>query len=222
MVSTSTVHQPRHGQRRAHRAGHGLLRARGGMREQLAPPEPAVCLLPSRCRSDCPPRLAVLVFLKVKMGFEDYLATRRRFAADRRVDVSPAPWYRSSAQPGPAPAIAKTGLTRATHTFASSKKRGRRPKKSGSGSESYSSSSESDGGGGRKSKRSGRCWKGYGTRCLPLPSLATHSRPLLCAQSPPRARRPTATAPAARSELTRAARTGTRPCWCNVWLCGKW
>lgn len=52
------------------------------------------------------------------------------------------------------------GITKKKYTFAETAKK-RRPKSKGSGSESYSSSSESDGGGGRKSKKSGRCWKGY-------------------------------------------------------------
>ena len=108
---------------------------------------------------------------------DGYLARRvedRRFGAGR-VDVSArnavTPWYASTNRrttPNKQDnltvtkhlASASTGISKKKHTFAMAGKK-RRPKAKGSGSESYSSSSESDGGGGRKSKKSGRCWKGY-------------------------------------------------------------
>ena len=75
------------------------------------------------------------------------------------------PWYSNDRQLQSA--IAKQDsmnrskrLAIARHHASMAKKK-RRPKASGSGSESYSSASESDGKGGRKSKKSGRCWKGY-------------------------------------------------------------
>ena len=94
--------------------------------------------------------------------------TFNRGAIVRRVDVASAtaitPWYASEQQLRSA--IAKhekshlqTRLVMAKHYAKTEKKR--RPKAAGSGSESYSSSSESDGKGNRKSKKSGRCWKGY-------------------------------------------------------------
>ena len=86
----------------------------------------------------------------------------------RRVDVASAtavtPWYASEQQLRSAIAKRETNqpstrLLMAKHCAKMEKKR--RPKAAGSGSESYSSSSESDGKGNRKSKKSGRCWKGY-------------------------------------------------------------
>jgi len=108
---------------------------------------------------------------------DGYLAQRtsgRRFGSGR-IDMSASsavtPWYSSSnMQSTPTKkdhitvtkhiASASAGISKRSHTFAMAAKK-RRPKSKGSGSESYSSSSESDGGGGRKSKKSGRCWKGY-------------------------------------------------------------
>ena len=107
---------------------------------------------------------------------DGYLSRRvgdRRFGSGR-VDVGATttvtPWYASNnrqSEPSKQDQLTVTkhlasAIKKRTHTFAmADKKKKRRPKAKGSGSESYSSSSESDGGGGRKSKKSGRCWKGY-------------------------------------------------------------
>jgi hypothetical protein len=98
---------------------------------------------------------------------------RLRVPGRTRVNFTPktaaTPWYRSSSTLSPS--IKKPHILAERHTFASTKNRGRRPKANGSGSESYSSSSESDGEGGRKSKRSGRCWRGY----KPVPGKKAYS-----------------------------------------------
>lgn len=107
---------------------------------------------------------------------DGYLSRRgsdRRFGSGR-VDMGAttavSPWYASNnRQSAPTKKdqitvtkhLASAGITKKKHTFATKGDGKRRPKAKGSGSESYSSSSESDGGGGRKSKKSGRCWKGY-------------------------------------------------------------